>query len=226
VRVQFADSPAGAAAADLLVLPGTRATVADLQWLRDRGFEAVISERTRAMRPVLGICGGYQMLADFIDDDVESGAGRVDGLGVLPTHVRFGIDKQLRRPTGTAYGEVVRGYEIRHGVVTLDGRDGRAGRGEEREAEPFLADGCRVGAVWGTSWHGTLENDGFRRAFLAEVAALAASAWRPAPDTDFAALREARLDVLGDLVAEHLDTDAVTRLIADGAPPGLPVIPR
>ena len=104
------------------------------------------------------------------------------------------------------------GYEIHHGVAVADG------------AEPFL-DGCRSGAVWGTSWHGTMENDSFRRAFLTEVAALAGRDFVPAPDTDFAALREARLDVLGDLVAGHLDTDALLSLITAGPPPGLPVIP-
>jgi adenosylcobyric acid synthase len=70
-----------------------------------------------------------------------------------------------------------------------------------------------------------MENDAFRRAFLGEVAALAGRDFRPAPDTDFAALREARLDVLGDLVAGHLDTGALLGLISAGPPPGLPVIP-
>ena len=162
---------------------------------------------------MLGICGGYQMLGREIDDPIESGAGRVTGLGVLPVRVAFGAEKQLGRPTGTAYGACVAGYEIHHGIVTPD-----------PGAEPFL-DGCRAGAVWGTGWHGTLENDGFRRAFLTEVAALAGRDFTVAPDTDFAALRQARLDLLGDLVADHLDTEALSRLISDGPPPGLPVIP-
>jgi len=69
-----------------------------------------------------------------------------------------------------------------------------------------------------------LENDEFRRAFLAEVAALAGRDFTPAPDTDFAAVREARLDVLGDLVAGHLDVAALSRLIEEGPPPGLPAL--
>ena len=162
---------------------------------------------------MLGICGGYQMLSRQIDDDVESGEGMVAGLGVLPARVAFGAEKRLGRPAGTAYGADVAGYEIHHGIAVLD-----------PGADPFL-DGCRAGAAWGTSWHGTLENDAFRRAFLAEVAALAGRDFTAAPDTDFAALREARLDVLGDLVADHLDTTALCRLITSGAPPGLPVIP-
>jgi adenosylcobyric acid synthase len=212
VLVRFATAPAELADADLVVLPGTRATVADLAWLRARGFADVIATRARKGLPVLGICGGYQMLGRQIDDEVESGAGRVAGMGLLPVRVEFGAEKRLGRPAGSAYGAPVTGYEIHHGIAVTDG------------AEPFL-DGCRSGAVWGTSWHGTMENDSFRRAFLTEVAALAGRDFVPAPDTDFAALREARLDVLGDLVAGHLDTDALLSLITGGPPPGLPVIP-
>ena len=166
---------------------------------------------------MLGICGGYQMLAGQIEDRVESGAGEVPGLGLLPARVEFGADKCLGRPVGRALGTTVAGYEIHHGVVRLT----------DPGCEPFL-DGCRAGpggSVWGTSWHGTMENDEFRRVFLAEVARLAGRDFTPAPGTDFAGLREARLDTLGDLVADHLDTVALARLISDGAPPGLPVLP-
>jgi adenosylcobyric acid synthase len=199
-----------------VVLPGSRATVADLAWLRDRGLAGAVTERARAGRPVLGICGGYQMMAGQIEDRVESGHGVVDGLGLLPVRVRFGAEKILARPRGRALGAPVAGYEIHHGVTEVT--DPAAGG-----SEPFL-DGCRRGAVWGTSWHGALENDDFRRAFLAEVAALADRDFTPAPGTDFAAIREARLDVLGDLVARHLDTAALTRLIEDGPVPGLPAL--
>jgi adenosylcobyric acid synthase len=218
VLVRLAASPAELADADLVVLPGSRATVADLGWLRDRGFAGAIAERARQGRPVLGICGGYQMLADEIEDAVESRAGTVAGLGLLPARVTFGADKTLGRPAGSALGAPVTGYEIHHGIVTA------AGAGPGPDAEPFL-DGWRAGAVWGTSWHGTLENDAFRQAFLAEVAARAGRDFRPAPGVCFAALREAQLDLLGDLVADHLDTAAVTRLIEAGAPSGLPVLP-
>jgi adenosylcobyric acid synthase len=211
VLVRFADRPADLADADLVVLPGSRATVADLAWLRERGLAGAITDRARAGRPVLGICGGYQMLAEVIDDPVESRHGLLDGLGLLPVRVVFGPVKRLGRPAGRALGAVVAGYEIHHGIAEVT----------DPAAEPFL-DGCRRGAVWGTSWHGVLENDDFRRAFLAEVAAQAGRDFTPAPGTDFAALRQQRLDVLGDLVAEHLDTAALSRLIADGPPPGMP----
>jgi adenosylcobyric acid synthase len=213
VLVRYATTPAELADADLVILPGSRATVPDLAWLRDRGLASAIAARAAKGRPVLGICGGYQMLARQIDDPVESRTGQVAGLGLLPVQITFGARKQLARPTGVAYGEPVAAYEIHHGIATLD-----------PGAEPFL-DGCRAGSVWGTSWHGTMENDAFRRAFLTEAAVLAGRDWRPAPGTDFAALRQAGLDVMADLVAGHLDTDMLSQLIENGPPAGMPIVP-
>jgi adenosylcobyric acid synthase len=95
--------------------------------------------------------------------------------------------------------------------------------GDVEGGEPFL-DGCREGSVWGTTWHGVFENDAFRRTFLTHVAAAAGRRFVPAPDVSFAALRSSRLDALGDLVADHLDTAALVRLIEGGAPRGLPTV--
>lgn len=213
VVVRFVDRPDELADADLVVLPGTRGTVRALAWLRERGLADAVRRRAAEGRPVLGICGGFQILAERIDDEVESKEGTVPGLGLLPVRVRFAREKTLARPEGTQYGEPVRGYEIHHGVAELLGGD-----------EPFL-DGCRVGAVWGTHWHGSLESDGFRRAFLTEVAEVAGRRFAPAPDTVFEALREGQLERLADLVEEHADTAALLRLIEQGPPQGLPFLP-
>ncbi|NNJ06327.1 cobyric acid synthase [Streptomyces sp. PKU-MA01144] len=212
VIVRFVDRPEELADADLVIVPGTRGTVRALEWLRERGLAGALARRAAEGRPVLGICGGFQVLGEHIDDDVESRAGAVPGLGLLPVRVRFAAEKTLARPSGEALGQPVEGYEIHHGVAEVLG------------GEPFL-DGCRVGEVWGTHWHGSLESDGFRRAFLRAVAAAAGRRFVPAPDTSFADLREAQLDRLGDLVEEHADTDALLRLIEGGAPSGLPFIP-
>ncbi|MDG9703637.1 cobyric acid synthase [Streptomyces sp. DH37] len=213
VVVRFTDRPEELADADLAIVPGTRGTVRALAWLRERGLAGALARRAAEGRPVLGICGGFQMLGERIEDEVESRAGTVGGLGLLPVRVRFAAEKTLARPVGEALGERVEGYEIHHGVAEVAGGD-----------EPFL-DGCRSGSVWGTHWHGSLESDGFRRAFLRRVAADAGRAFVPAPDTSFAALREEQLDRLGDLVEEHADTAALLRLIEDGAPAGLPFVP-
>ncbi|MER5782945.1 cobyric acid synthase [Streptomyces mobaraensis] len=213
VVVRFVDRPEELADADLVVVPGTRGTVRALAWLRERGLADALARRAAEGRPVLGICGGFQLLGERIEDEVESRAGVVDGLGLLPVRVRFAPEKTLARPVGKALGEHVEGYEIHHGVAEVTGGD-----------EEFL-DGCRVGAVWGTHWHGSLESDGFRRAFLRRVARQAGRRFVPAPDTSFAALREEQLDRLGDLIEEHADTEALLRLIEDGVPAGLPFIP-
>jgi adenosylcobyric acid synthase len=214
VSVRLARRPAELADADLVVLPGTRATVDDLAWLRASGLARAVTEHAAAGGAVLGICGGYQMLAMTIEDEVESRRGTVDGLGLLPAVVRFGQHKVLARPHGSALGQPVDGYEIHHGVVDVV---------HQSHGQPFL-DGCVVGSVWGTTWHGIFENDGFRRAFLARVAADLGRPFAAGPGVSFDALRQQRLDALGDLVADHLDTAALTALISAGVPVGLPVI--
>jgi adenosylcobyric acid synthase len=84
-------------------------------------------------------------------------------------------------------------------------------------------EGCLAGAVAGTSWHGLLEGDAFRRALLAWVARRRGRRWTPGTEP-FAAVRERHLDRLGDLVEEHVDTSALLRLIEAGAPADLPVL--
>lgn len=222
VAVRLVNHGAELAGCDLVVLPGSRATVSDLAWLRATGIAPALVKHAQAGLPVLGICGGHQMLGRLIADDVESKQGEVTGLGLLPTRTDFGPSKVLARPSGVALGHPVDGYEIHHGVVGLDPQ---APAGQTAAVEPFL-DGWRLGSVWGTTWHGVLENDGFRRAFLAEVAEAAGRpGFVPAPDTSFCELREARLDSLADAVADHLDTDALERLITQGPTLALPFVP-
>ncbi len=200
VDVLVTTEPAVVAGADVVVLPGTRSTVDDLSWLRHRGLADAIVERARRGAPVLGICGGFQMLARRIHDDTESGAGTVAGLGLLPAEVVFGTDKVLGRPVGSWREESVTGYEIHHGVARVD---------EDTDAEAFL-DGVRVGSVWGTMWHGALENDGFRRSWLAEVAERSGSGWRAQPGAPgYGSRRETMIDTIADAVETHLELDAI-----------------
>ncbi|HWB72260.1 MAG TPA: cobyric acid synthase, partial [Egibacteraceae bacterium] len=221
VTVAFTASPAEVARADLAVVPGTRCTVDDLAFVRSRGLDAALADRACRAAPVLGICGGYQLLGRSIVDDLESGAGRVEGLGLLPVDTVFAADKVLARPTGTspAFGGVpVAGYEVRHGRTRVGG-----GAPLLRRADG-APEGCVDGAVLGTCWHGLLEADDFRRALLGWVAERRGLRYTPGRRS-FAAAREQRLDALGDLVEHHADLEALAGLIERGAPPGLPVIP-
>ncbi|MGH3896862.1 MAG: cobyric acid synthase [Pseudonocardiaceae bacterium] len=217
VAVRYVTEPSRLADADLVVLPGSKSTVADLSWLRRTGLDSAVVAHAAAGRPVFGICGGYQMLSCRIVDHVESGAGEVPGLGLLDLEVVFDQAKHLARPSGTALGEPVTGYEIHHGRVVHRG-DSPLVTGDE--------DGSDGGHVLGTHWHGLFENDAFRRALLRRVAGLAnRTGFRPAPDTSFAAVRSAQLNLLGDLISAHLDTTALADLIEGGAPRDLPFIP-
>ncbi len=221
VQVRLTAQPAELVDADLIVLPGSKATVSDLAWLRETGLADAVLAHAAAGRPVLGICGGFQMLGAAIHDEVESKRGSVPGLGLLPVEVTFGADKILARSAGIAYDAVpVQGYEIHHGYVS------RGAPAPLLTYEDGRGEGAAVGNVFGTHWHGAFESDGFRRRFLTQAAGLAGRrGFVVAPDTRFAALRDRSLDLLGDLVEEHLDTDALWRLIEHGAPPGLPFIP-
>src|SRR5262249_38809999 len=152
-----------------------------------------------------------QMLATEIHDDVESKAGAVPGLALLPAVVRFGQAKVLRQCSGTALGEPGTGYEIHHGVVEPPGATPRSAC---QHSSPCPG-GCAVGAVRGTTWHGLLESDGFRQALLSQVAAETGRRFAPG-GVCFHDVRERQLDMLGDLVANHLDTAALMDLIEHG----------
>ncbi|MGV0834822.1 cobyric acid synthase [Mycolicibacterium thermoresistibile] len=202
VLVRWVADPTELTDADAVVLPGSKATVADLTWLRDRGLADAITAHAAAGRAVLGICGGFQMLCRRIDDRVESGAGRVDGLGLLDADIAFTPDKTLRW-----WEQPLRGYEIHHGQVVRS------------TADEWHGVGLRRGAVSGTHWHGLLDNDDLRRRWLTEAAVAAGrTGFVVADDVDVAARRDRQLDLMADLLTAHLDLDALFGLLEHGAP--------
>jgi adenosylcobyric acid synthase len=202
VSVRFTRSAADVERADLVVLPGTKATVEDLKRLRADGLDGALQQRTG---PILGICGGYQMLGHRIEDGIES-ADSATGLQLLPLNTTFKPEKLLRQVTGTVWGVEASGYEIRHGRVDHD--------------EPLL----QRENVLGTAWHGLLEGDAIRRKILAWVAQEQGREWTPGT-TSFQAIRETHLDRLADWFGASIDQPALIELIDRGAPDGLPTIP-
>jgi adenosylcobyric acid synthase len=208
--VVFAADPRDLGDADLVVLPGTRATISDLAWLRARGLDRAIAAHVRRGGLLLGICGGFQMLGREIADPdgvEDAAAATVQGLGLLDVRTTFAVEKTLALPTGSFQGVLVSGYEIHHGTMTAG-----------PDVEDFPG-GARAGRVLGTLWHGTLEGDGLRSLLLAMLGDREPSTIR------FAQARESRLELLGDLVEEHLDVDALLQLARVGAPAGLPLLP-
>ncbi|HWC11777.1 MAG TPA: hypothetical protein VG455_11195, partial [Acidimicrobiales bacterium] len=168
------------------------------------------------------ICGGYQMLGELIVDGVESGRGRVSGLGWLDAVTVFRGTKLTRQRRGRGLQKRVSGYEIHHGRVTRGPGalpwlrlDDAYGVENEGAVDPE-ADARGVGAAFGTSLHGLFEEDGFRTAFLADVARRRGKEFVPV-GRSFAAARERQIDCLADLVDANLDMAALDALIKEGA---------
>nr|WP_222867327.1 MULTISPECIES: cobyric acid synthase [Corynebacterium] len=197
VHVQWTVDPSVVARADLVVLPGTKSTVADLKWLRERGLDDVLENRAARGLPLIGICGGFQMLCTTITDSVESAAGTVNGLGVFDTDIEFAGTKTLvSHPDGS--------YEVHNGQVV---------RSSEH---PFITEpeeeGARRGMVMGTHRHGYLENDQARRELLMEVAvAVGRDGFEVSSTTSFAAERLWQVDMLADAVEEYLAGPALAQ---------------
>ena len=220
VGVRLVDTPAALGDPDLVILPGTKATVADLDWLRGRGLDRAVAACRQRGALVLGICGGYQMLGRSIadEDGVESPRGEVEGLGWLDVATAFGAGKVTRQRRGTAMGRHATGYEIHHGITTR-GDDAAPwihlddGHGTDEDGAVDLGDA----GVLGTTLHGLFEQDGFRATFLTEVGRRRSKTFVPS-GVSFPAAREAQFDRLADLLEAHLDLAALFSLVESGSP--------
>ena len=192
--------------ADLVLLPGSKATRADLAALHREGWDLDIAAHVRRGGWVLGICGGYQMLGGRVADPagIEGPPGESRGLGLLRVDTVLGEAKRLVRASGRACegGEAVSGYEMHMGRTA--GPDTarplfRLGRGP---------DGARAanGRVMGCYLHGLFAADGFRRAFLGRLRR------RDTAGVAYDALVEETLDALGAHLETHLDLDRLSQV--------------
>ena len=183
--------------AQAIILPGSKATVADLDWLRRSGLAAGISRAAAAGVPVLGICGGLQMLGHSVSDPQGiEGGGDVPGLGLLDLRTVMAADKTTRQTSllDPETGGTLHGYEIHHGVT-------ESGPGVQTLVPDLL---WRQGNVRGTYLHGLLEQAGYLHAFL-DRAGL--------PDPDPLAALDDRLDAIADAVQANIDWDLIVRLV-------------
>jgi adenosylcobyric acid synthase len=175
VDLQYFDKPEHTGNLDILCLPGSKNTIADLHWLRESGWDCHISAHHRSGGSILGVCGGYQMLGRVIADPqhVESSASEALGLGMLEIETVFGREKitALARAVDVSSGLEVSGYEIHCGRVIRLGHSAvfrvreREGRSVD-EPEGALSDD---GRVLGTSIHGLFDESLFRRHYLNQI---------------------------------------------------------
>ncbi|MDA8375348.1 MAG: cobyric acid synthase [Actinomycetota bacterium] len=212
LSVRWVSHPEQLGHPDLVVIPGTKATVDDLGWLHKSGLAEALERHRSGGGCVLGICGGYQMLGSVIRDAVESAAGEVPGLGWLPVQTEFHSDKVVRQCRGAAMGHEVSGYQIHHGRVRpLDAAQVwvEVDNGNGREPEGACS---ADGRIFGTTLHGILEGDAFRAAFLSRLASLRERCYSPSP-TPYAERRERYIDDLAAALRSHLDLDRLWRLM-------------
>jgi adenosylcobyric acid synthase len=211
VRVRYVHHASAYGAPDLVILPGSKATVNDLRWLRTVG----LADRIVATDAVvLGVCAGYQMLGYAIDDPVESHAGRVEGLGLLPVTTVFSADKVTAQRSGHALGAVVAGYQIHHGRVRAQG--GEPWLTIDNDGQEPELDGITTDNHFGTTLHGLFEVDEFRRTFLELVAQRRGKHFESA-HVSFAAARDASVESLANAIDRHLDMSAIEQLVATAA---------
>ena len=212
-RVRYVSNPGEVGDAHAIIIPGTKSTIADLEWLRERGFDTFIAETTL---PIVGICGGYQMLGRMIYDPmgVESTVSAAAGLGLLPIETTFAGDKATHQAQATITaqtgwlrhlnGENITGYEIHMGQttgaqpwLTINRRGGDAVN---------VLDGCisADGRIWGCYLHGLFANDGLRTAWLRSLG------WDGDPDVQSL---DAAFDHLADATESALDIEALNAIL-------------
>ena len=206
-------------APDLVILPGTKNTMEDLLWLRQSGLEAAVRRLAQAQTPVLGVCGGYQMLGQTLDDPAGTESGKpmsLAGLGLLPTRTTFDAQKRRTQVRAVALGAPfagarMTGYEIHNGRTTVNG-------------EPFcrLADGTPEGCVcpnvFGTYLHGLFDSGELTQALVKLLCARKGISPKETRPTSMAEYRQAQFDLLADGVRKALDMGAVYRAMGMKAP--------
>ena len=203
---------------DLIILPGTKNTVNDLLWLRQCGLETAVQKLARRGTPVLGVCGGYQMLGGMLDDSAGTESGRpqtLRGLELLPTRTVFTLEKRRAQVTATAAapfaGAALTGYEIHTGRTTVEGA-------------PFCTladgtpDGCVQGSVFGTYLHGLFDSGELTEKLAALLCRRKGLAPETAAPLTMQAYREQQFDLLADGVRRALDMSAIYAAMGLAAP--------
>ncbi|GIO31812.1 cobyric acid synthase CobQ [Paenibacillus albilobatus] len=238
VSVRFVSRSAELGQPDVILLPGTKNTIGDLEFLKEQGFDAAIAEAMRSgSTQLIGICGGYQMLGRTLSDP-EGLEGRqaaeTEGLGYLPLATVFAVDKKTVRVSGRLLPDCplrleggwdaaaipVEGYEIHMGrTAVFEDHQGSAHplfEIRETDGEPKM-EGCgaKNGRIWGTYLHGIFHNDEFRKSWLNAIRA--AKGLRTEADTFSAkALKEREFDRVAETVRQHVKMNEIYKLLGIG----------
>ena len=227
VGVRYVSHASDLGEPDLIIVPGTKSTLADLRWLRESGLEAAILKRAAAGTPVIGICGGYQMLGTEVSDPLGAeGGGTMRGFGLLPVRTVFEPGKRQVRSRGRVAiiggvlsglsGAPVEGYEIHMGgTERLDGAPmcELAGEGESARSAP---DGCWRGNVYGTYLHGIFDTSECAGSLVRALLARKGIEAGDVQVVDMRTYREEQYDMLAQVIRGNTDMELVHRILEEG----------
>lgn len=209
VSVRYVSSPGQLGDADLIILPGTKNTMDDLLWMRQNGLEAAVQKHAAKGKPVLGICGGFQMLGRSIRDPlgVEHG-GQINGMGLLPLETEFAGEKTRTRtqgvldrvdgPLASLSGQPFDGYEIHMGLT-----------GTDRNLVNWKN-------VYGTYLHGIFDRPETAQALISALMREKGMDPAAVKALDIAAYKQRQYDILADGLRRSLDMDEVYRIVERG----------
>ena len=218
VGVRYVERPSELGSPDLVIIPGTKNTIGDMKWLRECGLEAAVKKLASRAVPVIGICGGYQILGrEIVDEEGVEGGGTIAGMGLLPIVTRFVPAKRRTRTAARAMqtgglfapltGASLEGYEIHCGVSVRD-----EGGFPLIRLEDGTEDGAQRGSVYGCYLHGFFDHEEARTAVLNALAERK-GVTLGSPAFDWRAYKEQQYDLLADTLRASLDMDLIRRII-------------
>lgn len=226
----YARRPEELDGADAVILPGSKNTTEDLLFLKEQGWDKALAAFMKKGKPVIGICGGYQMMGDAVvdPDGSESDLGSVEGLHILQGTTTFNREKLTFQVTaecqdlpfvgGSIDARNLTGYEIHMGRTDATGNDLHpfvVTRRSEKPCEVTVGAARRDGLAWGTYIHGIFDNDDFRRQFINGLRRQ--KGWQALPvSLHYREEKEEKYDRLAAVVREALDMPTLTRIIEEG----------
>lgn len=209
---------------DLIILPGSKNTLADLRFLHESGLGSQLQKLKDTGVPLIGICGGYQMMGRSVLDPLhtESELEEIEGLGILPMVTEFYPQKHTVQSSGTILsdcgffkgctGETVTGYEIHMGRSTFD--EGQNPLFSLTSNEVTYPDGLQIGNSYGTYLHGIFDNDKLRNSLLEWLWERRGCSRPVEVTTSQAALRESAFNELADIVRKSVDIDRIREIMS------------
>lgn len=220
VELNYVTKPEELSGTDLVILPGTKSTMADLDWLMGKGLGSAIKRLCSQGTLVCGICGGYQMLGSTITDETGAeGYGSRRGLEILGIETRFSKEKRTVRSAGKIrkngmfeelVDTLVEGYEIHMGESILF-----------PDSQPLMEEstgdsGCVAKNAFGTYFHGIFENKEFCEYLFKMICGKKGAALPDGKGMDFSAYKEAQFDLLGKWICDNLDMKRVYDILWKG----------